>query len=126
MRLRLAATRLSRLLRQQADTGLTPTKLAHLATIMREGPMSLGDLAAREQVSAPTVTKVVRGLEEHGLVTRDVDSVDARVTLVRVTEKGRAAIDEIRTRKDLWLTQRLAELPPVLSAKEYGLAPHPS
>ena len=111
-RLRLSATRLSRLLRQQAETGLTPTKLAHLATITREGRMSLGDLACAERVTAPTVTKVVRELEALGLVTREVDDADKRVSLVQATELGAATIEASRTRKDAWLTGHLAELSP--------------
>ena len=111
-RLRFATTRLSRLLRQQAETGLTPTKLAHLATITREGPMSLGDLACAERVTAPTVTKVVRELEALDLVVREVDDADKRVSLVRPTALGAATIEASRTRKDAWLTGQLAELSP--------------
>jgi len=108
--LRLAATRLSRLMRQQAETDLTPTKLAHLATIDREGPMSLGDLACAERVTAPTVTKVVRELEALELVSREVDDADKRVSLVRVTPLGAQTITASRTRKDAWLTEQLADL----------------
>src|SRR5690349_18799609 len=80
-RLRLAVARLHRILRQQADLGITPTKLAHLATINREGPLTLGDLATLERVAPPTVTKVVKGLEAQGLVRREADPDDKRVTL---------------------------------------------
>lgn len=111
-RLRLSATRLSRLMRQQAETGLTPTKLAHLATITREGPMALGDLACAERVTAPTVTKVVRELEALDLVVREADDADKRVSLVRATALGAETIEASRTRKDAWLTERLAELSP--------------
>ncbi len=111
-RLRLAVARLHRILRQQADLGLTPTKLAHLATINREGPLPLGDLAALERVAPPTVTKVVKGLEAQGLVRREADPADKRVTLVRVTDEGRRTIAAIRDRKDLWLATRLEELEP--------------
>ena len=97
-------------MRQQADTGLTPTKLAHLATIVREESLSLGDLAAAEQVAAPTVTKVVRELEKRGLVVRDDDPNDKRVTLVQATSAGVALISQSRTRKDLWLSSRIANL----------------
>lgn len=109
-RLRLTVTRLGRLLRRQAETGLTPTKLAHLATISREGPIALGDLACAERVSAPTVTKVIRELEALGLVWREIDEADKRVSLVRTTDEGESTIAESRTRKDAWLTGQLAEL----------------
>lgn len=109
-RLRLTVTRLNRLLRQQGGTGLTPTKLAHLATIEREGPLTLGDLAGLEQVSPPTVTKVVKELEDLGLLLRIPDVHDRRVVRVALTAKGRARLAESRTRKTAWLVQRLATL----------------
>jgi DNA-binding MarR family transcriptional regulator len=111
-RLRFAVTRLNRLLRQQGGTGLTPTKLAHLATIGREGPLTLGELAAQEQVSPPTVTKVVKELEDLGLLARLADPTDKRVVRVTITDEGRARLDESRTRKTAWLVQRLATLSP--------------
>lgn len=111
-RLRLAVTRLNRLLRQQGGSGLTPTKLAHLATIGREGPVTLGELAALEQVSPPTVTKVVKELEDLGLLTRIPDDADRRVVRVALTARGRGRLDESRTRKTAWLVQRLATLDP--------------
>lgn len=99
-------------MRQQSDLGLTPTKLAHLATIVREGPMTLGDVASTERVAAPTVTKVVKELERMGLVVRAADPSDRRVVIVSGTAKGLTLIAETRSRKDLWLAERLADLTP--------------
>ena len=110
--LRLSVTRLNRVLRQQADLGLTPTRLAHLATINRVGPLSLGDLSALEHVAPPTVTKVINDLERRGLVQRLPDTADRRITRVAVTDEGRRTIEAIRSRKDLWLAVRLRDLPP--------------
>lgn len=109
-RVRLSITRLNRLLRQQSDVDLTPTKVAHLATISREGPLTLGDLAAAEQVAPPTVTKIVAELERRGLVTRATDERDRRVSRVAVTAEGRRVLEKARTRKTAWLVRRLAEL----------------
>ena len=62
-RLRLVVARLARLLRQQDDSGLGPTITAALSTINKHGPLTLGDLAARERVAPPTITKVVDKME---------------------------------------------------------------
>ena len=67
-RLRLSATRLARRLRQQADTGLSPSQLSALATIRTHGPLTLGALAEHERVAPPSVTKVVAKLEAAGWV----------------------------------------------------------
>ena len=65
-RLRLSATRLARILRQQADLGLTPSQITALATVGREGPLTLGALADTEHVTPPSMTKVVERLERSG------------------------------------------------------------
>ena len=77
--LRISATRLARLLRRQADTGLSPSQLSALASVEPHGPMTLGALADHERVAPPTVTKVVGKLEELGLLVRRADASDRRV-----------------------------------------------
>ncbi len=111
-RLRLAIARLARLLRQQDDSGLGPTLTAALSTIAQRGPLTLGDLAARERVAPPTITKVVDKMEGAGLVERRPHSVDRRISLVSITAAGTARLDELRSRRSAWLSARLDELDP--------------
>ena len=58
-RLRLSVTRLARTLRHQDAGTLAPTLSAALATVDRAGPLTLGDLAQREHVAPPSITKAV-------------------------------------------------------------------
>jgi DNA-binding MarR family transcriptional regulator len=109
-RLRLSVTRLARLMRQQADTGLSPTQLATLATVEAAGPVTLGDLAGREQVAPPTMTKAVGCLEGQGLVARHQDAEDRRVSRLSITPEGRRLLERSRTRKNAWLARRLSDL----------------
>jgi DNA-binding MarR family transcriptional regulator len=109
-RLRISATRLARRLRQEAQTGLSPSQLSALTTVDRHGPLTLGALAEIERVAPPSVTRVVAKLEEDGLVTRRRDEDDRRVTRVVVTTKGRNLLTASRRRKTNWLTTRLGEL----------------
>ncbi|WP_421120475.1 MarR family winged helix-turn-helix transcriptional regulator [Aquihabitans daechungensis] len=108
--LRLSVTRLARLLRQQADAGLTPTQLAALATIDRSGPLPVGALADEEQIGAPTATKIVEKLHAAGWVARTPSPDDRRVTFVSVTPSGEALLADIRARKTAWLTTRIDAL----------------
>jgi DNA-binding MarR family transcriptional regulator len=108
--LRYAVLRLARLLRQQDDSGLPPALLAALATIDREGPITLGDLASAERLTPPSITKVVATLEDDGLVERAQDGQDRRVWRVRITAKGRRRLEASRTAKTAWLATRLHEL----------------
>src|SRR4051812_26361162 len=96
VRLRLAITRTSRRLRQEAGTGLSPTLTAALATIDRQGPRTPSELAARERVQRPTATRLVARLEELGVVQRAGAPADRRSSLLSVTPEGRALLEEMR------------------------------
>jgi DNA-binding MarR family transcriptional regulator len=109
-RLRLSATRLARILRRQASTGLSPSQLSALATVEMHGPMTLGALAEHENVAPPSVTKVVTILESQGLVSRQPDPHDRRVAKVSLTPEGDRLLEESRQRKNQWLAERIGRL----------------
>ena len=110
-RVRLALVPLTRQLRQQ-NIDLTATQASALATISRRQPITFGDLAKAEHVSSPMITKVVRGLEEAGLVRKEVDLVDRRVSRLSLTDDGAKRLERSRTRKNAWLAKRLRSLEP--------------
>lgn len=110
--LRLSVTRLARRLRQEADTGFSPSQLSALAVIENHGPLTLGALAEHERVAPPSITKVVAKLEADGLVVRVACSDDRRVARVSTTPAGKALIADIRRRKTAWLTGRVGQLGP--------------
>jgi DNA-binding MarR family transcriptional regulator len=109
-RLRLSVARMARSLRYQDQSGFGPTVVAALASVEKHGPLTLGELANREQVAPPTITKVVEKLEAAGLLRRTGDPTDRRVTRVAVTAKGAKQLQTYRERRTEWLTARLAEL----------------
>jgi DNA-binding MarR family transcriptional regulator len=109
-RLRHALARSARRLRQEAGTGLSPSLTAALATIERHGALTPSELAVRERVQRPTVTRFVCRLEELGLVTRTADPGDRRSSLIAITPAGGALLASARTRKDAFLSERLEGL----------------
>jgi DNA-binding MarR family transcriptional regulator len=111
-RLRLVVARLARQLRQHSAGGLTPSQYSALATIEFSGPLRLGELAGFEAVAPPTITRVVAGLVEAGMVERRGDPDDARSALVVVTPKGRDALQAVRVERTALLRRRLARLTP--------------
>jgi DNA-binding MarR family transcriptional regulator len=111
-RLRLSVTRLARRLRTALPGELSPSQLATLATVERQGPLTLGELSSAERVKPPTVTKIVACLEEQGLVSRTVDRSDRRVARVEATPAGLRFLEESRQRKDAYLAERLHALAP--------------
>jgi DNA-binding MarR family transcriptional regulator len=110
-RLRRAVTLLHRRMRQLGIEDLTLTQSSALASIVRRGPLTLGELAARENVAPPTVTKAVGALEALGFVSRETDPDDRRVTRVTATAAGRRHLDEVVSVRTAWLEARLAALP---------------
>ncbi|MFE3226249.1 MULTISPECIES: MarR family winged helix-turn-helix transcriptional regulator [unclassified Nocardia] len=74
------------MLRHSGDLGaLSPGAASALATVARSGPLRLGDLANIERVSAPTMSRIVTGLEKGGYLTRDADPEDGRAQLLTAT-----------------------------------------
>jgi len=109
-RLRLAVTRTARRLRQEGTVGFTASQGALLATIERHGPLTPSELAQRERVQRPTVTRMLARLEEDGIVQRAADPADGRSFLVSLTPAGLELLYEVRSRKDAYLARRLSEL----------------
>lgn len=108
-RLRVAVARLARRLRTNSAGGITPSQLSVLFTVEARGPLTPGELAEREGVRPPTITRIVAFLEEEGLLTRRPGE-DRRTSLVEVTPEARRRLAEIRQRRDAWLSERLATL----------------
>ncbi len=110
-RLHSAAIHLLRRVRKQdAATGLGPAQLSALSVVVFAGPLTLGELAAAEQVKAPTMTRIVSALEQNGLVARRVDSEDRRVVHLRATAKGARVLHQARGRRIRYLAARLRSL----------------
>ena len=109
-RLRMATARMARFLRQQDQGELPQGQTSALATIVNRGPMTLGDVAARERIAPPSVTKAVEHLVGRGLVSRRTDPADRRVVLVEATPAGRELLETNRARRNEWLVHQLEQL----------------
>ena len=111
-RLHSAALHLLRRLRAEDDElGISPPRLSALSVVVFGGPLTIGALAEAEGVKAPTMTRLVDGLEREGLVTRESDPADRRAVRVRATEDGRRALIEGRGRRVAALAAGLRRLP---------------
>ena len=111
-RLHSAAIQLLRRLRaEDRRAGLSGPRLSALSVVVFAGPVTLGDLAAAEQVKPPTMTRMVTALERQGLVRRESDSGDARLVRVRATPRGIQLLQEGRARRIARLQARLQDLP---------------
>jgi DNA-binding MarR family transcriptional regulator len=89
-RLRVTIGRLQRQIRRRAVGGLTLSQVSALVSVEQYGPLRAGDLAVRESVSAPTMTRILTVVEERGLVERRVDPTDRRASSIALTRAGAA------------------------------------
>ncbi|MFK4850109.1 MarR family winged helix-turn-helix transcriptional regulator [Microbacterium sp. ZW T6_19] len=115
--LRMATFRLARRLRcvRVADA-MSDAQLAVLMTLRLQGRRTITALAERERVTAPSMTSLINGLEEQGLVTRTPDDEDRRRVQVDVTDAGIDIVERTMTRRDELLVDAMRELE--LSADE--------
>jgi DNA-binding MarR family transcriptional regulator len=111
-RLRLVIGRLHRRFSRRAVGGLTPSQLSVLVTVEQHGPLRLGDLATREVITPPTVTRLVASLQDRALVNRVTDPEDGRAALIEISKTGSALLDEIRRERTAFIAQRLGRLAP--------------
>ncbi|MDQ1083922.1 MULTISPECIES: MarR family winged helix-turn-helix transcriptional regulator [Microbacterium] len=75
-------------------------------TLLRDhGPQSIGDLATLSRVTQPGMTRLVRQMDAAGLVERAAHPTDSRVSVIRVTDRGRDALSA-------WFEQLRASLAP--------------
>jgi DNA-binding MarR family transcriptional regulator len=93
-----------------ARGGLSQGLLSALASVTKHGPIRLADLAQLEQISAPSMTRVVSELEARGLVARNADPEDGRAALLEVTEAGADAILRARAARAAVATELLLVL----------------
>ncbi|TXG92257.1 MarR family transcriptional regulator [Rhodococcus rhodnii] len=109
--LSLVLVRITRQLRgRRADAQISLTQLSAIATLARDGAMTPGNLAAREHVQPPSMTRVIASLTDAGLVARTPHPTDGRQVLVSLTDAGRALFEEESNAREEWMTERLASL----------------
>ena len=85
-----------------------PARLSALSVLVfGGGPMTVGQLASAEQVKPPTMSRIVTGLKESGLVRTEGDAEDARRIRVHATPKGERLLQEARERRIQALTEML-------------------
>lgn len=110
-RVHSAAIHLLRRLRRVDDvTGLSAPRASALSVLVASGPTTLGNLAKAEQVSAPTITRLIAGMERDGLVRRESDKKDQRVVWLHPTAKGARLLKIGRERRVEALAAEIARI----------------
>jgi DNA-binding MarR family transcriptional regulator len=102
---------LRRLAREDRASGQSPARLSALSVLVFGGARPIGQLARDEGVTAPTMSRLVSGLEADGLVTRTTDPDDRRTQRIAATDRGREILVAGRARRVAALEALLADVP---------------
>jgi DNA-binding MarR family transcriptional regulator len=92
------------------ESGLTAARLSALSVLLFGGPCTLGELARAEDVSGPTMTRIVDGLTADGLVQRQAHPEDGRAVRVVATAQGEALMRAAAGRRIAAIVAALGEL----------------
>lgn len=111
--LRIVLNRLNRRLRkQQLGDDLSVSQLSVLAVLNREGPLTAGELASREHIQPPSMTRIIAALEQVVMIERGENPTDGRQVLVGLTEVGRTRAIAEGAARERWFAQQLRTLQP--------------
>ncbi|KRF19009.1 MarR family transcriptional regulator [Nocardioides sp. Soil797] len=110
--LRVSVMRLRRRLASERhpDNELSIATMAVLGCLNRFGECTVGELARRERVQPPSMTRTVNCLVDGGYASRRPHETDGRQVVVALTDKGRETLRADRARRDAWLSRRLTDL----------------
>lgn len=106
--LRMACMRLVRRVRYM-NSSLAPHFFSVLAKL-ECGDSTAAELATRELVSAPSMSRTVAELDERGYLTKTPDPDDRRRVLLSITDEGRAILTTSRAERNHWMEERMAKL----------------
>lgn len=96
----------------EADAGssLSSARLSALSVVVFRGPLTLGALADAERVRSATMSGIVKGLEEAGLIRRKPHGSDRRAILLEATAAGRRTLGRARKARIDAVAAALADL----------------
>ena|ERR1700761_6660831 len=113
VRLRAVLARLTRLLNDTSTgEGLTPTQYSVLVLVRNQGPLGLTELAELEGLNPTMLSRVVKALDERGLVRRMADPGDARAARLAATTEGENVHDRVRAERTKVVSECIDRLPP--------------
>jgi DNA-binding MarR family transcriptional regulator len=116
-RLRAVIGKLARQLNETSTgEGLTPTQYSVLALVRGRGPLGLAELTELEGLNPTMVSRVIRVLDDAGLIRRLPDPNDMRAARLEITPAGAQMHERIRERRTSVLADCLTRLPPPTAA----------
>jgi DNA-binding MarR family transcriptional regulator len=107
---------IGRLARQLNETstgeGLTPSQYSVLGLVRGRGPLGLAELTGLEGLNPTMLSRVVKALDEKGLIRRLPDPSDLRAARAEITPQGERVHDRVRQQRARVLSECLSRLSP--------------
>lgn len=94
------------------ESPMSSAELSALSVVVHAGPLSLTELASAEQVRPPTMSRLVAGMTEQGLVDRSRDPSDRRLLRIEASPRGKRLLEEAKEVRLRALRAALGELKP--------------
>jgi DNA-binding MarR family transcriptional regulator len=101
---------LRRLSQDDAADGVTAARASALSVLVYGGATTLGELARRERVATPTMSRLIAAMVDEGLVTRTPVAGNRRAVTLLPTPRGRELMERGRARRISRLSAELAAL----------------
>jgi homoprotocatechuate degradation regulator HpaR len=76
------------------EWGLTEQQWRVIRALSEYQPLDASELATRSFLLAPSLTRILKNLENQGLITRNADSSDQRKQVVSLSSKGQQRFDQ--------------------------------
>jgi DNA-binding MarR family transcriptional regulator len=93
--------------RFRAEGTLPMPQVSALGWLRRQGPKTTSQLAALERVRPQSMAHTVAGLVDAGLVTRRPDDRDRRQSLIELSDRGRAVMEEHLRSGEGWIADAI-------------------
>ncbi|MBB1253679.1 MarR family winged helix-turn-helix transcriptional regulator [Streptomyces alkaliterrae] len=112
-----------RLKHQRVDESLSPAEMSVLGLLSLCGSASPGELARKEHVQPPSMTRIIAMLEAKDLVRLEPHPDDRRQKIVTRTEQAESMLAASRAKRNRWLTELAGQLDDDEWAKLRAAAP---
>jgi DNA-binding MarR family transcriptional regulator len=106
--LRILSGQLKRRLREQSNlSDVTPSQIAVLGRLERDGPTTVTELARAEGMRPQSMGAITAALEAAGHITGTPDPADGRRTILSLTQSCRDWIAAARAAREDWLLRAI-------------------
>jgi MarR family transcriptional regulator, organic hydroperoxide resistance regulator len=99
------------MVRAAGEYGAHPGQAICLRVLRRRDGVTQRELAEHLDISKPTVSRMLGGMERAGLIERETDATDQRLTRVRLTDAGRTLADKLTAASGDVIAATIGKLP---------------